>query len=105
IKHARPEGGRIEISAGRNPESDFVVLSVKDNGMGIAPENLPRIFSHGFTTKRDGHGFGMHSCANAARALGRDIQVESEGEGLGATVRLRLPARSPAPAEAPAYEN
>lgn len=99
IVDAHREAGRIEISAAKDPESEYVVLSVKDNGVGIAPENLSRIFSHGFTTKDDGHGFGMHSCANAARALGGDIQVESEGEGCGATVRLRLPVRSPAPAE------
>jgi PAS domain S-box-containing protein len=76
---------------------DRVKISVSDNGMGIAPENLTRIFHHGFTTKKDGHGFGLHSGAQAAQAMGGALRVESAGPGLGATFTLELaidPARS-----------
>jgi len=64
---------------------------VIDNGVGIAPENLTRIFGHGFTTKPEGHGFGLHSSANAARELGGLLTATSEGLGRGAAFTLELP--------------
>jgi signal transduction histidine kinase len=71
--------------------TDRIKIEVADNGMGIAPGNLDRIFVHGFTTKKDGHGFGLHSGALAAKALGGSLSVFSEGEGKGATFTLELP--------------
>jgi len=68
-----------------------VRLEVSDNGQGIAPENLGRIFSQGFTTRKDGHGFGLHSGALSARELGGSLTVQSEGTGKGATFVLELP--------------
>jgi PAS domain S-box-containing protein len=70
-----------------------VQVQVADNGIGIAPENLTRIFAHGFTTRRDGHGFGLHSGAIAARDLGGSLTAHSDGLGLGATFTLELPFR------------
>jgi len=69
----------------------FVAITVADNGVGIAPENLTRIFNHGFTTKKDGHGFGLHSGALAAREMGGALTVGSDGPGRGATFTLTLP--------------
>jgi C4-dicarboxylate-specific signal transduction histidine kinase len=69
-------------------------ISVADNGMGIASENLTRIFAHGFTTRRDGHGFGLHSGALAAHEMGGALLAHSDGPGKGATFTLELPARS-----------
>jgi sensor histidine kinase regulating citrate/malate metabolism len=66
-------------------------MQVADNGMGILPENLIRIFQHGFTTRRDGHGFGLHSGALTARELGGSLTVHSDGPGTGATFSLELP--------------
>lgn len=77
-------------------EQDHAVIEVEDTGSGIAPENLARVFAHGFTTKPDGHGFGLHSCANAARTLGGELTVHSDGPGQGALFRLRLPLERPA---------
>jgi len=74
--------------------SRSVKISVSDNGVGIAPENLTRIFAHGFTTKKDGHGYGLHSGALAAADLGGSISVRSDGEGKGATFTLELPLKS-----------
>jgi len=68
-----------------------VVICVIDNGVGIAPENLTRIFAHGFTTRRDGHGFGLHSGALAAREMGGKLTAHSDGVGKGATFCLQLP--------------
>jgi len=66
-------------------------VSVIDTGVGIPPENLERIFSHGFTTRKEGHGFGLHSCALAAQDLGGSLRGESPGPGRGATFTLTLP--------------
>lgn len=77
---------------------DFVHLDVSDNGIGIDPQNLGRIFSHGFTTKKEGHGFGLHSSAATARQIGGALRVNSEGVGKGATFTLELPVK-PLPAE------
>ena len=68
-----------------------VKLTVSDNGVGIAPENLNRIFSHGFTTRKGGHGFGLHSGANAAREMGGFLSAASDGPGKGAVFTLELP--------------
>jgi len=73
-----------------------VRLEVEDNGIGIAPENLTRIFSQGFTTRKGGHGFGLHSGALAAKELGGDISVESDGMGNGANFVLEIPLVIPA---------
>jgi PAS domain S-box-containing protein len=71
-----------------------ICMSVSDKGTGIAPENLTRIFSHGFTTRKDGHGFGLHSGALAATELGGRLYAHSDGPDQGATFTLELPMRS-----------
>jgi ligand-binding sensor domain-containing protein/signal transduction histidine kinase len=76
-----------------------VRVEIADNGVGIPPENLTRIFSHGFTTRKDGHGFGLHSAALAAREMEGSIAVQSEGVGKGATFILELPLNPPGLAE------
>jgi signal transduction histidine kinase len=80
---------RITVRLRRSGER--VEISVQDNGVGIPAENLARIFNHGFTTRKDGHGFGLHSGANAARELGGSLTVHSDGRGKGATFTLELP--------------
>jgi signal transduction histidine kinase len=68
-----------------------LIMQVKDNGAGIAPEIMPRLFEHGFTTKETGSGFGLHTSALAARALGGSIHARSDGRGTGATFTVSLP--------------
>jgi PAS domain S-box-containing protein len=70
---------------------DEVWISVIDNGVGIAPEVMPRLFTHGFTTRKSGHGFGLHGAALAASELGGKLTAHSDGVGHGATFRLSLP--------------
>ena len=74
-----------------SPGPGRVRMEVSDKGMGIDPDNLTRIFQHGFTTRRDGHGFGLHSGALAARDLGGSLGARSDGSGHGATFTLELP--------------
>ncbi len=80
---------RVTLSV--SSANERVRISIVDNGVGIAPENLTRIFNHGFTTRPSGHGFGLHSGALAARELGGALTVSSEGVGRGATFILELP--------------
>ena len=68
-----------------------VAIAVVDNGVGIPTENMTRIFSHGFTTRPDGHGFGLHSAAITAQELNGSLRVASDGPGCGATFTLELP--------------
>ena len=69
----------------------YLRIVVADNGIGISPENLTRIFAHGFTTREDGHGFGLHSGALAAKSMGGALSVASDGPGHGASFTLELP--------------
>jgi len=68
-----------------------VRIEVRDNGVGIPPENLPKIFTHGFTTKREGHGFGLHNSANTAQQMDGSLTAHSDGPGKGASFVLRMP--------------
>jgi signal transduction histidine kinase len=70
---------------------DRIRIAFADNGVGIQGENLTRIFSHGFTTRKNGHGFGLHSAALAAQEMGGTLLAYSEGPGRGATFTLELP--------------
>lgn len=70
---------------------DRCCIEVQDNGIGISAENLSRVFNHGFTTKSDGHGFGLHVSANAATEMRSRLHARSEGPGKGATFVLEIP--------------
>ncbi len=78
----------------RRAEKDRLQFVVADNGVGIEPANLTRIFSHGFTTRAGGHGFGLHSGWLAAHEMGGSLSVQSDGAGRGATFILELPLRT-----------
>jgi signal transduction histidine kinase len=70
-----------------------LIVRVEDNGEGIAPENLARLFTHGFTTRKNGHGFGLHSCALAAKEMHGTMTAHSDGPGRGAAFTLELPVQ------------
>jgi signal transduction histidine kinase len=95
-RHAIEEtgrGGRITVRLQARDQS--LAIDVADTGVGIAAENLARIFQHGFSTKKDGHGFGLHSSAISATELGGSLAVVSDGPGGGATFTLQLPLVAP----------
>jgi signal transduction histidine kinase len=86
------KNGEKRLTVGIHMNGDRrVKVTVADNGVGIPRENLTRIFSHGFTTRKTGHGFGLHSGANAAKEMGGQLTAQSEGAGRGATFTLELP--------------
>jgi two-component system, NtrC family, sensor kinase len=66
-------------------------IDVTDNGIGIEAEQMKRLFAFGYTTRKGGHGFGLHSSALAARELGGSLVVHSDGPGCGATFTLTVP--------------
>ncbi len=74
-----------------HPEKSLLRIEVIDNGVGIAPENLDKIFQHGFTTKENGHGFGLHSSVLAAKEMGGSLSAHSQGIGHGASFVCDLP--------------
>ncbi len=83
----------VTLAADIEEARDAKVLrvTVTDNGEGIAPQNLTRIFSHGFTTRQNGHGFGLHSCVLAAQEMGGTLTARSDGPGRGAAFVLQVP--------------
>ena len=79
---------RIGVFSDRH---SFARFEVMDTGGGIKPENLSRLFTQGFTTRKAGHGLGLHSAAIVAKNLGGALHAQSAGEGQGATFTLDLP--------------
>lgn len=82
---------RLTIGIIQDDPGGPVRIIVRDNGVGIPPENLSRIFVHGFTTKESGRGFGLHISALAAREQGGALTAQSDGPGKGAAFTLELP--------------
>jgi signal transduction histidine kinase len=99
-KYACGDSGRPDkrITLRTRSDGHRFTIAVIDNGIGVPAENLTRIFNHGFTTRKDGHGFGLHSGALAAKELGGSLSVQSAGPGLGATFTLELPVQPDPPA-------
>ena len=92
VKPNAPGNRRILLRIA--PHERGVSFSVIDNGVGISSEQLKLIFTHGYTTRREGHGFGLHSGAIAARLLGGQLRAASDGAGRGAVFSLDLPFES-----------
>lgn len=72
-------------------DTKYVAIHITDNGMDITPEDLKKIFSHGFSTKESGDGYGLHSCAILAKQLDGSLNVESKGKDKGPKFILILP--------------
>ncbi len=93
VKYRRDSGPRIRISTER--ESRSVLLTVEDNGLGIPPEELPRIFDKGFTgtngrIRGQSTGMGLYLCRKLCGKLGIRIGAES-AEGRGTRIMLEFP--------------
>jgi PAS domain S-box-containing protein len=82
---------RRRLAIRLHADDQMIHFDVEDNGCGIDPENVERLFQHGFSTKPNGHGFGLHTSAIAARTMNGTLEAHSEGLGRGARIRLTLP--------------
>ena len=86
-----PKSAHASITINANISDDILTIKVKDTGCGIDQENMSNMFRYGFTTKQNGHGFGLHSCALAAKEMFGTLNVHSDGKGKGAEFELTLP--------------
>ncbi|MCC6683248.1 MAG: hypothetical protein IT445_20315 [Phycisphaeraceae bacterium] len=102
IHDAGKAPGEMTIAVQRL-EGDRVAVSVRDDGVGIAPQDQPKLFRRGFTTRATGHGFGLHASALAAQELHGIINVHSDGPGCGATFTLQFPVDSPGKTPCPSH--
>jgi two-component system NtrC family sensor kinase len=88
---AQPSDKRRLTIAARGVEEEGIEVEISDTGVGFDDEVREKLFTHGFTTKPEGNGFGLHYCANAVREVGGHVAAQSAGPGQGATFRIRLP--------------
>jgi ligand-binding sensor domain-containing protein/signal transduction histidine kinase len=98
----QPHQIKLKVDIAKTTDTPRLRIRIEDNGEGIAPENLTRLFAHGFTTRKNGHGFGLHSCALAVKEMKGSISAFSDGLGRGAAFVLELPMnRVPEPVPEP----
>jgi len=88
-EHREPGSGRIVLRT--TCEEGAVRVEIIDNGIGIQPEHLTKVFTQGFSTKKSFRGFGLHYCANAVKEMGGSIEIDSAGVGKGVAVALIFP--------------
>ncbi|MDQ8201425.1 ATP-binding protein [Pelagicoccus sp. SDUM812003] len=91
IKERKVELGSIAATASPSKDSMYICLGIHDNGIGIEAKIQNNVFQHGFTTKTNGHGFGLHSAANSAKRLGGRLSLTSHGVNKGAKATLKIP--------------
>lgn len=89
VREVNDRPRRVRLST--RVSGDQVEFSVVDNGPGIAPDVLPKLMEFGFTTKSDGHGFGLHSCDLTAKELQGELRIKNNESGHGACFTLALP--------------
>jgi signal transduction histidine kinase len=97
-----PEGGLIAVGVRthgiRNTVATFAEIEIADTGIGIAPDLIPRVFDHGFTTKNSSRlrGHGLAICRQIVQAHGGRLELFSE-QHIGTSVRILLPVAAETP--------
>ena len=91
MRDTAPDERTLAVSAHLDSDGEFISIAVKDSGIGFAPEEKEKLFTYGYTTKREGSGFGLHSCANFLIANKGSIEAKSNGPGTGAEFVVHLP--------------
>lgn len=90
LSESDTEDKKIDILIDKISDN-FLHITVKDNGIGISSDNLSKMFTHGFTTKESGHGFGLHSCKKYLEEMGGTLSVHSDGIKKGTSFFLNVP--------------
>ncbi|MCI5139176.1 MAG: sensor histidine kinase, partial [Candidatus Electrothrix sp. AR1] len=88
------EQKKISLSTYPTADQNEVVVEITDNGKGMRQNVLQQAFVFGFTTKKGGHGFGLHNAANLTAEMGGSLTGESAGTEQGARFRMRLPVKA-----------
>ena len=88
-----PNGGLLEVAAKLAPGGRMVQVTFRDNGVGIPPDQLPRVFAPFFTSKRKGLGLGLPLVKRIVTRFGGVVSITSEG-GRGAEIVVELPVYS-----------
>ncbi len=101
IDDANREGAERWLRIWCEHKDERLFVHVADHGIGILPEHQERLFEYGFTTRKTGHGFGLHSCKLLSHEMEGELGAHSEGAGLGARFTLILPARPAQPPDGP----
>nr|WP_255633254.1 HAMP domain-containing sensor histidine kinase [Demequina sp. TTPB684] len=97
VRHS-PEGGAVTVGAHASDDREWVVVSVSDQGEGIAPEHMPHLFERFYRAdaardrERGGSGIGLAIVKALVEAHGGTVMASSEGEGRGARFVVTLPA-------------
>ena len=91
MRDTDPDERILAVSAHLDNDAEFISIAIKDSGMGFALEDKEKLFTYGYTSKREGSGFGLHSCANLLIANKGSIEAKSNGPGMGAEFIVRLP--------------
>jgi signal transduction histidine kinase len=97
-----PEGGMIAVGVRthgiRNALATFAEIEIADTGIGIAPDLIPRVFDHGFSTKNSSRlrGHGLAICRQIVQAHGGRLELFSE-QHIGTSVRILLPVAAETP--------
>ena len=86
----KPRAGRT-LTLSTSTHEGKLRFEVRDTGVGISPETRVKLFSHGFTTRSEGHGFGMHASACTAMEMHGTLGCHSDGVGHGATFTVEIP--------------
>lgn len=89
LEASNNENKQIDIST-KFVSDNRISFTIKDNGIGIENENIPLVFKQGFTTKKAGHGFGLHASLNTAKELGGSLLCSSDGPEKGCTFTLEF---------------
>lgn len=85
------ENDKPKLTLSISESEKHIVVSISDNGHGINPDHLDKLGTYGFTTKKDGHGFGLRYCAETLQSVGAKLVIESEGLNQGATFKTYIP--------------
>ncbi|MBV1878499.1 MAG: GHKL domain-containing protein [Pseudomonadales bacterium] len=91
-ENAKVTNKRVQLELGA-VDNKSLYISISDNGVGFSREQFNHLFHQGYTTKKEGHGIGLHSSAIAAGEMSGELSAKSEGLGLGATFTLTMPLR------------